>query len=126
MSSIACLSKAVSSDDLCLTAASAFFTKVSERPKSALSWHVRHENILLHGKYRACDLKVASSSNDAPKIAAFDLDGTLIATKSGNRFARDESDWRFFDKGVPKRLQELYNTGHHIVIFTNQVSFYAV
>ncbi|KAA6429316.1 hypothetical protein WJX79_008683 [Trebouxia sp. C0005] len=54
------------------------------------------------------------------KIAAFDLDGTLVGTKGKAVFPVDEHDWRFFSKQVPKELQAFHEKGFKIVIFSNQ------
>lgn len=54
------------------------------------------------------------------KIASFDLDGTLIKTKSGRIFAKDKNDWIFFNDNVCSKLKELHDKGFDIVIFTNQ------
>ncbi len=57
--------------------------------------------------------------NDYKNIAAFDMDGTLIKTKSGKRFPVDENDWVLLFDNVKEKLEKL-NKNHHIVIFTNQ------
>jgi bifunctional polynucleotide phosphatase/kinase len=49
-------------------------------------------------------------------INGFDLDGTLITTKSGAKFPKDKNDWQWIIPDVPKKLKQLNN----IVIFTNQ------
>ncbi|KAI8987800.1 polynucleotide kinase 3 phosphatase-domain-containing protein [Mycotypha africana] len=54
------------------------------------------------------------------KIAAFDLDGTLIATKSGRVFPKDEYDWRWWDPCIPKCLEKLHSEGYKLVIISNQ------
>ncbi|KAI4456547.1 bifunctional polynucleotide phosphatase/kinase [Holotrichia oblita] len=55
------------------------------------------------------------------KIASFDLDGTLIKTKSGKRFPVDKNDWVFTFPNVQDKLKELYLDGYKIVIFSNQL-----
>ncbi|KAF2465858.1 PNK3P-domain-containing protein [Lindgomyces ingoldianus] len=54
------------------------------------------------------------------KIAAFDLDSTLISTRSGELYASDEQDWKWWHKSVPMKLAELYDNDYQIIIFTNQ------
>jgi bifunctional polynucleotide phosphatase/kinase len=54
------------------------------------------------------------------KIVGFDMDSTLIEPKSGRKFPVNEQDWKWLFPEVPAKLKELYNTGHKIVIFTNQ------
>ena len=55
------------------------------------------------------------------KIAAFDLDSTLIATSSGKKHSGSATDWKWWDNQVPGRLRELYNDeGYRIVILSNQ------
>jgi len=54
------------------------------------------------------------------KIAGFDMDGTLIETKSGNTHPKDRSDWKWWSPAVKITLQKLINRGFKIVIFTNQ------
>ncbi|CAD7701265.1 unnamed protein product [Ostreobium quekettii] len=54
------------------------------------------------------------------KLACFDLDGTLVNTKSKSQFARDENDWKFFNKKVPQVLKQYEAQGYKLVIFSNQ------
>ena len=39
------------------------------------------------------------------KIAAFDLDGTLIKTKSGRRFPKDKDDWVIINETIKTKLK---------------------
>jgi bifunctional polynucleotide phosphatase/kinase len=52
------------------------------------------------------------------KIAAFDLDDTLI--KCENKFAKDENDWQIFDQSVPTKLKSYVDSNYKLVIVTNQ------
>ncbi|XP_017793104.1 PREDICTED: uncharacterized protein F21D5.5 [Habropoda laboriosa] len=56
------------------------------------------------------------------KVAAYDMDGTLIKTKSGLVFPKDYNDWQLTYPDVPMKLKELHNNGYKIVVFTNQAS----
>lgn len=53
-------------------------------------------------------------------LAAFDMDSTLIKTKSGAKFAKSRDDWDWWDPSVPDKLRELHSQGMSILIFTNQ------
>ncbi|EPB85745.1 hypothetical protein HMPREF1544_07496 [Mucor circinelloides 1006PhL] len=80
--------------------------------KSLFKWINAVESVLI--------AKPSVKETARSKIAAFDLDGTLIATKSGRVFAKDEHDWRWWDPVVPKRIEALHDEGFKIVIFSNQ------
>ena len=54
------------------------------------------------------------------QIAGFDMDGTLIVTKSGRVFATDYNDWKIIFNGVSKKLKELINDNYKIIVFSNQ------
>ncbi|KAG8953997.1 hypothetical protein FRC04_000981 [Tulasnella sp. 424] len=69
-----------------------------------------------------CRHGVHLQPKSSAKVAAFDLDGTLIKPKSGARFAKDHEDWKWWTDGtvIPKKLKELDEEGYAIVIVTNQ------
>lgn len=54
------------------------------------------------------------------KIAAFDMDGTLITTKSGKVYPVDTHDWKIIFPNVTQKLKELLTYGFKIVILSNQ------
>lgn len=46
------------------------------------------------------------------KVAAYDLDHTLISPKAaGQRFSRNERDWKFCHPNVPETLQKFHSQG---------------
>ena len=53
-------------------------------------------------------------------IAAFDLDGTLIKTRSGKKFPINSDDYQYAFDNVQKRINDLLLKNYKIVIFTNQ------
>ncbi|XP_058065579.1 uncharacterized protein F21D5.5 [Anopheles bellator] len=54
------------------------------------------------------------------KIAAYDMDGTLIKTRSGNVFPKSIDDWQIAFPEVPGKLKSLNKSGFKLVILTNQ------
>lgn len=54
------------------------------------------------------------------KLACFDLDQTLIDTKSGYKFPKDAQDWRWKYCNVKTKLNSYFDKGFDIVIITNQ------
>eukprot|EP01065_Artemidia_motanka_P053536 TRINITY_DN9959_c0_g1_i1.p1 TRINITY_DN9959_c0_g1~~TRINITY_DN9959_c0_g1_i1.p1 ORF type:complete len:575 (+),score=184.58 TRINITY_DN9959_c0_g1_i1:66-1727(+) len=56
----------------------------------------------------------------ASKIAGFDMDWTLIRTKSGATFPKNAHDWMLWHDKVPSKLKALQEDGYKICIFTNQ------
>ena len=77
-------------------------------------------------KYKASVNKetivLSATEEHCEKIAAFDLDGTLITTKSGRMFSKDATDWNLFfpQRTILGKLRQLKSDGFKIVIFTNQ------
>ena len=57
--------------------------------------------------------------NTNKKILSFDLDSTLITTKSGAKFPKDFSDWIYEYDNVKEILIKL-NKDYNLIIFTNQ------
>ncbi|KAL9894483.1 polynucleotide kinase 3'-phosphatase [Glossina fuscipes fuscipes] len=54
------------------------------------------------------------------KIAAYDVDGTIIKTKSGLVFPKSSDDWMLNYDDEPKKLKQFFNNGFKICFFTNQ------
>eukprot|EP00727_Mastigamoeba_balamuthi_P012198 m51a1_g7600 putative dna 3 phosphatase (486) ;mRNA; f:234084-236185 len=59
-----------------------------------------------------------AAASDA--IVSFDMDDTLIKTKSGKVFATNRGDWQWLYSCVPAKLKQLSSEGKRLVIFTNQ------
>ncbi len=53
-------------------------------------------------------------------VLAFDMDGTIIVTKSGKTFATNKNDWKLFDSSIPQRLLTAYEEGYSLAIISNQ------
>ncbi|CAH0751422.1 unnamed protein product [Diatraea saccharalis] len=56
------------------------------------------------------------------KIAAFDMDGTLIKTKSGKVHPVDINDWQIAFPNGTEKLKALPSQGYKVVILTNQAA----
>ncbi|BFZ15733.1 hypothetical protein BsWGS_18772 [Bradybaena similaris] len=54
-------------------------------------------------------------------IAGFDLDGTIIVTKSGKAFPENADDWKICMPEIFNKLKDLQRDKFKIVIFTNQL-----
>ncbi|KAK4641372.1 DNA kinase/phosphatase Pnk1 [Podospora bellae-mahoneyi] len=106
------------------SAVASFFTPASQKPKEPTVWSERSPDdnspaTLLVAKYDKTEPDALAIKRR--KIAAFDLDSTLIATASGKKHAGDSADWTWWHESVPARLRQLYqDEGYQVVIFTNQ------
>ncbi|KAL8435833.1 hypothetical protein ACSSS7_002210 [Eimeria intestinalis] len=71
--------------------------------------------------------QAAKDACQCARVAIFDLDGTLITTRSRKKFPVDSSDWKLlFDKQVPAQLRYLHNEvsvdrGYFIFVLSNQL-----
>ena len=69
-------------------------------------------------------VNIQSFNSDAnlKKYVAFDLDYTLIKTKSGKKFPDNEDDWMWLNENVPKKLEKFHYDGYHVIVVSNQSS----
>ncbi|KAG5668325.1 hypothetical protein PVAND_016269 [Polypedilum vanderplanki] len=67
-----------------------------------------------------CIVVTSANCKSKSKIAAYDLDNTLIKTKTLGPFPKDIYDWQLNFKEVPEKLKILHGCGFKIVVFTNQ------
>lgn len=77
---------------------------------------------LIIGKY-AKELgqpRTTAGSSMPQAVAAFDLDDTLIAPSTGNKWSRSASGWRWWHNTIPTKLKELHAQGFRIIILSNQ------
>ncbi|KAL1849115.1 DNA kinase/phosphatase Pnk1 [Diaporthe australafricana] len=78
---------------------------------------------LLVGRYDGSgtpDEPPNNNNNKRTKVAAFDLDSTLITSASGKKFGNDPLDWKWWDSTVPAKLRSIYRDGYRVVILSNQ------
>ncbi|CAD6571469.1 MAG: hypothetical protein ASARMPREDX12_004546 [Alectoria sarmentosa] len=103
-------------------AVSSFFTPASKKEPEKVTWRIINESLLFARYQPETDYTTNGAPSKRQKIAAFDLDSTLIQTSSGNVFAKDATDWRWWHFSVPGVLKDLHADGYGIVIITNQGS----
>ncbi|KAL1996975.1 hypothetical protein VTN49DRAFT_7840 [Thermomyces lanuginosus] len=105
-------------------AIASFFTPASQKKPEKITWRIVNKSLIV-GKYdnKSTSEQPERRDEEAGKkrrIAAFDLDSTLITTASGNRFARNARDWKWWHTSVPDRLRELTDKGYIVVVISNQ------
>jgi len=77
-----------------------------------IKWTITNEYICgINKKYKTMKNK---------KIFGFDLDNTLVKTKSGKKFPIDYNDWILWHNNVKTKIKELYERGYILVIISNQ------
>ena len=81
----------------------------------ALQWQ-RFGSLLVLDSHSSATAHISGNN----RVAAFDMDSTLIVPKSNSRFPRHRSDWRWLHPEVPLKLRQLYQSGYKLAIFTNQ------
>ncbi|KAK2763909.1 hypothetical protein FQN54_009528 [Arachnomyces sp. PD_36] len=110
--------KAQSSSTTSQAAVSAFFTPASQKKPEKVTWRTV-KNSLLVGKYSS-DQTNNLGDGLKRRVAAFDLDSTLISTASKNTFARNADDWKWWHAKVPGRVKELNSEGYQVILISNQ------
>ena len=86
--------------------------------KFDLQWS-EHGDVLTKG-YKPVVCLEGADCKPSDKIAAFDIDFTIIRPKSGKKFSEDKNDWMFLFDEVPKKLKSLFDEGFKLVFITNQ------
>ncbi|GAA6020040.1 hypothetical protein JCM8202_004964 [Rhodotorula sphaerocarpa] len=54
------------------------------------------------------------------KVAAFDIDGTIITPREGRRFPKNAEDWQWLNPKVVPKLRDLHQAGFAVVFISNQ------
>ena len=90
---------------------------MSEEPKKVKSEGVGQWGYIDGGN---CYVYTPHDTEGRTKIAAYDMDNTLIKTVSGNVFPKNIDDWQLNYERIPKKLKTLHENGFKIVVFTNQ------
>ncbi|CAG8767395.1 10364_t:CDS:2, partial [Funneliformis caledonium] len=86
-------------------------------PRTSVQWH-EIDSVLI-GQHLTPEVEKTGRS----KIAAFDLDDTLITINGSHKYPKDENDWKWWSKIVPKKIKQIYEEGYKVVIISNQGSF---
>lgn len=88
--------------------------KNTEGAKSKGNWSRVDDSMLV---YESEGFSHSSSS----RVIAFDLDGTIITTKSGKKFAQSWDDWKLLFSSIPQKLEQLHQQGCKLLIISNQL-----
>ena len=98
-------------------AVASFFKPASQKEPEKISWRTIDHSLIV-GRF---DPQTIPSQAQKPpvKIAAFDLDDTLI-TATGSKWNRSATSWKWWDSSIPGKLKSLYDEGYLVAIFSNQ------
>ncbi|KAJ5760149.1 hypothetical protein N7520_007305 [Penicillium odoratum] len=99
-------------------AAASFFTPASQKKPKPITWRILGTSLVI-GKYTPENSTVKLPEKNR-RVAAFDLDSTLIKTASGNVFPRSADDWKWWEGNTTSILKDLHSQGYQLVIFSNQ------
>ena len=70
---------------------------------------------------RKCGISVCDYGSTASnEVAGFDLDGTIIKTRSGKKFPVGKTDWKFWSNKVVEKIKSIHEEGKKIVIISKQ------
>ncbi|CAM9964711.1 unnamed protein product, partial [Hapterophycus canaliculatus] len=64
---------------------------------------------------------VPKTTRTSTHIVAFDMDGTLIKTKSGKKFGDTPDDWQLWHSKIPEVLRRWHDRGYKVAIISNQM-----
>ncbi|KAG5914869.1 hypothetical protein E4U42_000273 [Claviceps africana] len=101
-----------------------FFLPTSQKTPSPTTWSTRSHNddvppTLLVGRYQPKDHNPRQPPRT--RFAVFDLDGTLIRTRSESKHASHSADWKWWSEDVPGVLRALHmEKGYQVIILSNQ------
>ncbi|RMZ84393.1 hypothetical protein DV738_g636, partial [Chaetothyriales sp. CBS 135597] len=94
-----------------------FFKPASQKDPDKLSWRVVGNSLII-GRYGPSG-PLPQGRTTPVKIAAFDLDDTIVSP-TGSKWARGAESWMWWDPSVPSRLRSLHDQGYLVTIFSNQ------
>ncbi|KAF9580496.1 hypothetical protein BGW38_002841, partial [Lunasporangiospora selenospora] len=88
------------------------FEKPSAKvPPASIIWETHGTSFIVGRAY---------SPQTGSNIAGFDLDQTLIKVNGKHKWPKNADDWVWWSPKVPARLKELSESGHTLVLVTNQ------
>ncbi|KDQ60548.1 hypothetical protein JAAARDRAFT_55276 [Jaapia argillacea MUCL 33604] len=91
------------------------FANASDQPSSSFQWISPSL-----GPKRSCLHGSSLSPPSYTKVAAFDLDGTVIKSSFGKQSKGSAAKWEWWNSVVPSKLKEAHKDGFSIVIISNQ------
>lgn len=89
-----------------------------EHQTGKIMWKL-HESLLI-ASFNQSAIKTNTIAETKKKIAAFDLDSTLVKTKKGGTFPTSGDDWKWLNNKILPKLQQLHKDNYQVIIFSNQ------
>lgn len=96
-----------------------FFTPTSRKSPSRTTWRSIRDSLLI-AKYEPEIRDDHTGPTKRTKIAAFDLDCTLIISVSKKKIGKDAADWKWWAPIVPGELRKLFQNDYQVIIISNQ------
>lgn len=93
-----------------------FFKPASSKEPERIAFKTVQQSLVV-GR---CEGATTASRPKPVKVAAFDLDDTIIKTKSGKTFSLGPDDWQWWHATVPAKLKQLNEDGYAVVFVSNQ------